>query len=163
MSKVIVSQLLCAVLLLNLGDATRVPDIKTKNTPIHQQRWPAGASHKALWNTPPVPTNKGESFTVERHKNPKFVRNGPAAKEQAFSKYGWDVNATPTHTFARQTANAGPEATGVKKRQGQVGTVQATPEQLYSEYLCPVSIGGQTLMIDFGTSISRCIRADMIS
>jgi len=155
MAKALVNRLLCAVLLINLGDATRIPNI-----PVHQQRWPAGNSHKALWDQPPVPTDNGESFKVKRVKNPNYVRNGPAAKEQAFSKYGWDINATPTHTLARRTANVGPEATGMRKRQGQVGTVQAIPELYYSEYLCPVSIGGQTLMVDFGMLCQELVCAD---
>jgi aspergillopepsin I len=31
------------------------------------------------------------------------------------------------------------------------GSVTATPEQYDSEYLCPVTIGGQTLNLDFDT------------
>ena len=34
------------------------------------------------------------------------------------------------------------------------GTVTATPEQYDSEYLCPVTIGGQTLNLDFDTGSS---------
>lgn len=34
------------------------------------------------------------------------------------------------------------------------GTVTATPEEYDSEYLCPVTIGGQTLNLDFDTGSS---------
>ena len=34
------------------------------------------------------------------------------------------------------------------------GTVPANPEQFDSSYLCPVSIGGQTLNLDFDTGSS---------
>ena len=34
------------------------------------------------------------------------------------------------------------------------GTVTATPEEYDAEYLCPVTIGGQTLNLDFDTGSS---------
>jgi len=148
MGKAVVKQLLSIILVVNLSRAANFHGVK--DIPVHQQRWLANKLHLAQPTLPPHPRHDGQSVTVEGLKNPDFVRDGPAAKEQAFSKYGWDINATPTHTFARRTANVEPEATGMRKRQGQIGTVQAEPQILYSEYLCPVSIGGQTLMMNFG-------------
>lgn len=149
MVTVLVKQLLCVALLSTLGEATRIVNIKS--SPVHQSRWLASSPHKAISTVPPVPTG-GEAYTVKRIKNPDYIRNGPAAKEQVFSKYGWDSGATPSQTFARKTASGVSQPTALGKRQGQVGTAQAIPQQYYSEYLCQVEIGGQTLMIDFGMS-----------
>lgn len=149
MVKTLLNQLVCVVLLVQSSDA--VSFRPGKDVPLHQLQWLGNKPHPAQPRWPPTSGRvDGQSSTVKRLKNANFIRNGPAAKNQAFSKYGWDPNATPTSTLARPTANVGRRSAGMRKRQGEVGTVQATPQQFYSEYLSPVTIGGQTLMIDFG-------------
>ncbi|KAF7984265.1 hypothetical protein HWV62_16110 [Athelia sp. TMB] len=72
------------------------------------------------------------NFSVVQKKNEKFVANGPMAYAKAYIKYG---KTMPAELAAAVS-----------------GTVKASPEDAYdSEYLCPVSIGGQTLNLDFDT------------
>lgn len=61
-------------------------------------------------------------------------KSGPAYLRDAYRKYNKPV---PAHVEAAAEA-------------GQ-GSVTATPEQYDTEYLCPVTIGGQTLNLDFDT------------
>jgi aspergillopepsin I len=76
---------------------------------------------------------KRESFSVTQQLNTKFVPNGPAAYARVFKKY----NKPIPHDLAVATGND--------------GSVTATPEADDSEYLCPVSIDGQTLALHFDT------------
>ena len=72
------------------------------------------------------------NFSVVQKKNEKFVANGPMAYAKAYIKYGKTMPADLAAAVS--------------------GTVKASPEDAYdSEYLCPVSIGGQTLNLDFDT------------
>ncbi len=91
----------------------------------------------AVLAAPARPQRKGRSFKVDRVRRSNHVRNGPAALRKAYNKYGWTMPETVTH------------ATG-----GETGDVPATPKQGDAEFLSPVSIGGQTLMLDFDTGSS---------
>jgi len=71
------------------------------------------------------------AFTVEQSV-PKPFLPGAAQLMRAYQKFGVDVPAS--------VAAAASD-----------GSVTATPEQYDSEYLCPVTIGGQTLNLDFDT------------
>lgn len=75
-------------------------------------------------------------FRVNQVAVPKTVkRNGPAAMQKALLKYGKEV---PTKISAAAASSVS-------------GTVDATPEESDSEYLCPVDVGGTTLNLDFDT------------
>jgi len=77
---------------------------------------------------------QGAAFSVTQKLNTNFVANGPAAYAKAFLKY----NKPMPHDLAAATGND--------------GSVTATPSNGYdTEYLCPVSIDGQTLDLDFDT------------
>lgn len=78
---------------------------------------------------PEVPTRKG--FTINQSVAKPF-QAGPVVLQRAYRKYNRAV----------------PDAVS---RAAQDGTVSATPEQFDSEYLSPVTIGGQTLNLDFDT------------
>jgi hypothetical protein len=83
------------------------------------------------------PLEKRGSFSVTQVPNPKFVANGPAAYASAFQKH----NKPMPHDLAVAIGND--------------GSVTATPEDQYDrEYLCPVSIDGQTLNLQFDTGSS---------
>jgi aspergillopepsin I len=68
---------------------------------------------------------------------PKPYQAGPVALAKTYLKY----NVAVPDTVAAAAASGS-------------GTVTATPEQYDSEYLCPVTIGGQTLNLDFDTGSS---------
>ena len=80
---------------------------------------------------------RGLAFKVPQTKAKPFILSGPAAMAATYAKYG----ATPPADVKAAAAN-------------NDGTVTANPEAYDSEYLCPVSIGGQTLMLDFDTGSS---------
>lgn len=79
------------------------------------------------------------SFSIPAIKTDN-VRNGTASLLKAYAKY----NIKPT----KEMPAIKEALTGLSKRQD--GVVTATPYQGV-EYLCPVSIGGQTLNLDFDT------------
>lgn len=79
---------------------------------------------------------KGD-FIVHQTVRKPFIKSGPAALLSTYGKY----NATPPEDV-------------VKAAVANDGTVTTTPEQYDSEYLTPVTIGGQTLNLDFDTGSS---------
>ena len=79
-------------------------------------------------------TRGASSFTVPAIHNDNYHRNGTEAMMKAYAKYG----LKPLHP-----------ASVLNKRQD--GSVVATPAAQDVQYLCPVSIGGQTLNLDFDT------------
>ena len=76
---------------------------------------------------PEVETNKGFSIAQSVAKP---YQAGPVALQKTYLKYNTAV----------------PEAVSAAAADG---SVTATPEQYDAEYLCPVSIGGETLNLDF--------------
>lgn len=78
--------------------------------------------------------NVGQRFSVEAFKNPNHVVSVARDKHRIARKFGG---------FPRY----------VHKR-GTNGTEPATALQYESAYVCPVSIGGQTLNLDFDTGSS---------
>ncbi|KAF2459071.1 aspergillopepsin A precursor [Lineolata rhizophorae] len=85
---------------------------------------------------------KPRSFKVPRTPNPQARRNGAAAIAKAYRKFGWGFIGPP-HTAASST-NATDEN----------GEVAAIPEDNEALFLSPVTIGGQTLNLDFDTGSS---------
>ncbi|TAQ84514.1 hypothetical protein B7494_g7154 [Chlorociboria aeruginascens] len=83
------------------------------------------------------------AFSVPAVKNPNYVRNGTASLLKAYAKH----HITPTKDLSPELL-AALKGKSLKKRQD--GTVTATPND-GEEFLCPVSIGGQTLNLDFDT------------
>lgn len=84
----------------------------------------------------PVEKRK-ETFSVHQTIPKPFIKSGPAAVAAVYKKYG---ATAPPDVIAAAAAND--------------GTVTTTPEQYDSEYLTPVSVGGQTLNLDFDTGSS---------
>ena len=77
-----------------------------------------------------VPTKKG--FTINQSIAKPFLP-GPLQVQKAYRKFNVAVPADVAAAAADD------------------GTVAATPEQYDAEYLSPVTIGGQTLNLDFDT------------
>jgi len=77
------------------------------------------------------------AFTVHQTVPKPFIKSGPAAVAAVYAKYG----ATPPKDVIDAAAS-------------NDGTVTTNPEQYDSEYLTPVTIGSQTLNLDFDTGSS---------
>ncbi|KAI9810108.1 MAG: Type I transmembrane sorting receptor [Pycnora praestabilis] len=90
--------------------------------------------------TMPVENQKRDgpnTFTVQQEFARYFIKNGPTALSNTYLKYNKQLPADVASAAANND-----------------GTVTATPEQYDEEYLCPVTIGGQTLSLDFDTGSS---------
>lgn len=85
----------------------------------------------------PIEIRGSEAFVVYQTIQKAFLKSGPAAVASVYGKYGKPV----PQDIAAAAAN-------------NDGTVAANPQQYDSEYLCPVTIGGQTLNLDFDTGSS---------
>lgn len=77
------------------------------------------------------------NFIVHQTERKPFKQSGPAAVLSAYSKYNAPA---PQDVINAAAAND--------------GTVTTTPTQFDSQYLTPVTIGGQTLNLDFDTGSS---------
>jgi hypothetical protein len=75
------------------------------------------------------------SFRINQVEAGPSRKVGAIALQKAFHKYSKPV---PQHVADAVDA-------------AQSGTVTANPEQYDSEYLCPVSVGGTTMHLDFDT------------
>jgi len=80
-------------------------------------------------------------FTVPAVHNANYMRNGTAAMLKAYAKF----HLKPTREM--------PEAFTQSLRKRQDGSVTAVPND-GSEYLVPVTIGGEPLNLDFDTGSS---------
>lgn len=85
------------------------------------------------------PTTPPNRFTVQQKLNTKYKKSGSAALAKSFAKY----NGT-SPAIAPTAAAAG----------GENGTVVNTPSSQDSEYLIPVTVGGQELSLDLDTGSS---------
>lgn len=85
----------------------------------------------------PVEIRGKKAFTVPQTVAKASIKSGPAALAAVYGKFG---KAVPANVSAAAANND--------------GTVVASPTQYDSEYLCPVTIGGQTLNLDFDTGSS---------
>lgn len=80
---------------------------------------------------------RAKDFIVNQSVRKPFKKSGPAAVLSTYGKY----NATAPEDVVKAAA-------------ANDGTVTTNPTQYDSEYLTPVSIGGQTLNLDFDTGSS---------
>lgn len=115
----------------------------------------------------PVPAyqRRGQSFVVTRVQNPNFTkRSGVLSLAKAYSKYGMPMSeglaeavaqVQEKNRHAKAGAAAAANATGAAApAASDVGTVTATPETGDSEFLAPISVGGQTMNMDFDSGSS---------
>lgn len=89
---------------------------------------------------------RGLAFRVDETVAKSFILSGPASVAKVYGKYS---KKAPTDVTAAAANND--------------GTVTASPEQYDSEYLCPVSVGGQILNLDFDTGSSDLSVASLAS
>ncbi|KAK5128899.1 hypothetical protein LTR85_000232 [Meristemomyces frigidus] len=79
------------------------------------------------------------TFSVEQVAAGKVLKSGPIAMMNTYAKY------------AKVGAVAPADVTSAAAAAVQSGQVAANPEAYDESYLCPVSVGGQTLNLDFDT------------
>jgi len=107
---------------------------------MHFSKLGAASALVALTSASPVdyePLEKrGVAFKLDQS-IPKPLMSGPSAMLYTYNKF---KAAAPADVVSAAANND--------------GTVTATPEEYDSEYLCPVTIGGQTLNLDFDTGSS---------
>lgn len=90
---------------------------------------------------PAAESRATSSFSVPAIHNENYQRNGTLALLKAYAKYG----LTPSEPDSILNLLLG----NLVKRQD--GTVPAKPDSQNVEYICEVTIGGQTLNLDFDT------------
>ncbi|KAI1775852.1 acid protease [Hypoxylon cercidicola] len=127
----------------------------------------------ALASASPARIQKRGVYKVERVPNPNYTgRNGPRALLKTLRKYRMPIPASVANAavqqdemiFKRQNRRKGKghkQKGGAGKAGGaaaaasnETGSVTATPEANDVEYLAPVTIGGQTLNLDFDSGSS---------
>lgn len=86
---------------------------------------------------PLEPRQAKAAFIVEQNVAKPFILSGPAQMAQVYAKYGKPM----------------PEMIKLAAANND-GTVITSPTEYDSQYLTPVSIGGQTLNLDFDTGSS---------
>lgn len=105
------------------------------------------------------PQRKGRSFKVDRVRRADYVAHGPTALRTAYRKFGIvptnfgldledfePINLKDTHPAGNRTdSEAEPERTG---------TVSATSVQSNAQFVSPVIIGGQKIIMTFDTGSS---------
>lgn len=115
-------------------------------------------THHALAAPAPLqPQRKCGSFKVDRVRRADYIAHGPTALLKTYRKYGIvpttfgldledfePVNVKHTHSAGNQST-AEPERTG---------TVSATSVQNDVEFVSPVIIGGQKIIMTFDTGSS---------
>nr|AAL40802.2 pepsin-type protease [Rasamsonia emersonii] len=106
---------------------------------------------------PTAPKRKGRSFKVDRVRRSDYVPYGPAALRKAYRKF----NITQTN-FGLDVLDFEPikpseiasKATGNPSEPDEQGAVSAMSINNDAEFVSPVQIGGQTLVMDFDTGSS---------
>ena len=78
------------------------------------------------------------TFSVDQVASGKVLKSGPLQMMQTYEKYAKVGAVAPSDVQAAAAAV-------------QSGSVTATPEQYDESYLCPVTVGADTLNLDFDT------------
>ncbi len=100
----------------------------------------------------PVRQHKKRSFKVKRVEVPNYKPNGPKAYKRALLKFGFDdISFVPGGEVASRikAATAASISTGEED-----GETPAAPTQNDAQFLSPVNVGGQTLIMNFDSGSS---------
>jgi len=100
---------------------------------------------------------QGRSFKVERAKRSDNFVHGPAALRKAYRKFGIDattlkgVDVSDFKPFDTKKSTSGKSVKEDAVESDQTGSVTATSVDGDVEFISPISIGGQTMNVDFDT------------
>ena len=95
-----------------------------------------------------------QSFKIHRQSTGNTrVRNGVADMGKAYQKFGFPVSDALSQAITQSKVQTPVDAVD-RAAAKQEGTTDASPQQGDSEFLSPVDIGGQKLMMDFDTGSS---------
>lgn len=106
------------------------------------------------------PQQKSKSFRVERVRRSDYVAHGPTALRKAYRKFGIvpiDFGGIDLDDFEPFDVKHTSKSASYSQNSGeseQTGSVSATSVQGDVEFVSPVQIGGQTVVMDFDTGSS---------
>lgn len=103
------------------------------------------------------PQRKGRSFKVDRVRRTDYVAHGPTALRKAYRKFN-----IPTTMFGVDVDDFEPidmkqavlSSNSPDSEPQRTGSVSATSVQSKAEFVSPVTIGGQKIVMDFDTGSS---------
>ena len=97
--------------------------------------------------------NRYSQHKIQRVNAGVRVKDGAKAVRATYAKFGW---SKPTEDFATGYVYAPSPgvASDSANTSGQTGTDANHPTSYDTEYLAPVTIGGQTILMDFDTGSS---------
>lgn len=113
-------------------------------------------SFDALAAPAPLLVRKSRSFQIERTKRSDYVAHGPTALRKAFRKFGItsidfsNITLNDFEPFDLKTSVVKTNQNTIDEPD-QTGAVSATSVQGDVEFVSPVTIGGQTITMDFDT------------
>jgi hypothetical protein len=101
----------------------------------------------------PVHQRKKRSFKVKRVLNPNYKANGPRAYRRALFKFGFDdISFVPGGEVAARIKAATDAA--ITSSSDENGATTASPTQNDAQFLSPVTVGGQELIMNFDSGSS---------
>jgi len=97
--------------------------------------------------------NKKRSFKIPVKRNPHYKPNGKAAYKRALYKFGLgDISFLPEGEVATRI-RASSNVT-VNAADNEDGVTPAAPTQNDAQFLSPVNVGGQTMIMNFDSGSS---------
>ena len=101
----------------------------------------------------PINQSRKRSFKVKRVEVPNYKPHGPKAYKRALIKFGFDdISFVPDGEVASRIKAA--SAASINNGGGEDGQTSASPTQNDAQFLSPVSVGGQTLIMNFDSGSS---------
>ncbi|KAI1619938.1 aspergillopepsin I [Exophiala viscosa] len=102
----------------------------------------------------PIRQKQKRSFKIPRLRQANYVPNGKVAYRKALFKFGFDDITFQPNTAVASKLQASTNTSIAATGDDEDGVTVANPSQGDSEFLSPVTVGGQTLVMDFDTGSS---------
>lgn len=101
----------------------------------------------------PIKQQQKRSFKIPRIRQANYVPNGKAAYRRALFKFGFDdISFQPNGEVAARIQAA--TNASIAATDNEDGQTAAAPSQNDAQFLSPVSVGGQTLVMNFDSGSS---------